>query len=76
MKIIGHSLLALSVLVIPVSTAVSVVGTTNSAQAEELGVGVRVEDRDHDRDHRRWHRRSDENVVIIKKHHNRDRDDD
>ena len=48
------------------------------AKAEVAAIVIKTGDRDHDRDHdRRWHRdRDHRKLVIIKKHHDHDRDND
>ena len=79
MKNNAFPFIALGLLVTPAFMGVPVIGENSSVRAEEIRIGVptiRVEDRDHDRDHR-WRRDYDrDDVVVIKKRHHRDHDDD
>jgi hypothetical protein len=79
MKNIAVPFIALGLLVTPAFMGVPVIGENSSVRAEEIRIGVptiRVEDRDNDRDHR-WRRDHDrDDVVVIKKRHHRDHDDD
>jgi hypothetical protein len=81
MKNIAVPFIALGLLVTPAFMGVPVIGENSSVRAEEIRIGVptiRVEDRDHDRDRdHRWRRDYDrDDMVVIKKRHHRDHDDD
>jgi Ni/Co efflux regulator RcnB len=76
MRKIVLSFVAFALLAAPSFIGAPVIG--GSAQAEDIRIGVpgvRVDDRDNDRDHR-WRRDHDrDDVVVIKKHRDRDHDD-
>jgi hypothetical protein len=70
---------ALGLLVSPTFMGTSALGENPSVRAEEVGVGIRVENRDRDwyRDRHYWRGDRDrDDVVVIKKRHHRDWDDD
>jgi len=80
MKKIALPFVAFGLLAAPAFMAAPSIG--GPAQAEEIRIGVptiRVEDRDRDRDRDRWRWRRDydrDDMIVIKKRHHRDRDDD
>ena len=80
-KIALIPLAALSLWVGPTFGGATIVGD-GSARAEEVGVGIRVNDRDHDRHHWRghhwgwWGHHDRDDAVVIKRRHHRDYDND